>query len=219
MKIRMLYILLLLLGVNNVSSADDIKGFATVTFENDLFTGDDDGYTNGLSYSWGYAGFDQFNETNTPDWIRWLADDLYIDTMSGKKRAITYQIAQGMLTPEDIKVAQLQVNDLPYSGLLLWKVSQYAFDEKVADKLSLTLGVVGPLALAEQSQEMAHKIVGATEPLGWDNQLKNEPVFKIGVSRKWRLLDGGFSNKVNYDAIGLVEAGLGNLASHVDVTG
>lgn len=218
MKNRVLYILLLLFGVNNVVLADELERFATFTFENDFLNGDDGGdYTNAISYSWGYAGFDQFDETNTPDWIRWLSDDLYINTMPGKQRAIAYQITQIMLTPEDIRVAELQETDIPYSGLLLWKVSQYAFDENVADKLSLTLGVVGPLALAEQTQKMVHEIVGATEPLGWDNQLKNEPVFKIGVSRKWRLLDGGFSNKVNYDAVGLVEAGLGNLASHVDV--
>ena len=128
--------------------------------------------------------------------------------MPDKRRAITYQIAQGMLTPENI--------DLPYSGLLLWKVSQYAFDENVTDKLSLTLGMVGPVSLAEQTQKAVHKIGGATEPLGWHHQLENEPVFKLGVSRKWRLINGSFSKSVEYDVVGAGELGLGNLASHLD---
>lgn len=206
----------LLLSSGNIALAED-KAFGTFTFENDLFAQSDDGYTNGLAYAWGYTGFNEFNSSNTPNWIRSLSEDLYISTMPSKNRAITYQIAQGMVTPEDIETSARLLNDVPYTGSLTWKVTQYAIDKEVTDTLSLLLGVVGPISLAEKMQKAAHSLTSGDDPKGWDNQLENEPVFRLSVGRKWRLLNGGITDSTGYDVISTAEAGIGNISSMVDI--
>jgi len=59
----------------------------------------------------------------------------------------------------------------------------------VADQLSLYLGAVGPIAFAEESQTAVHSVLSSDDPKGWDNQIENEPVFKIEALRV-TLIDG-----------------------------
>jgi len=211
-------VLLFLLSVGYVVPALAVEEFATFIFENDVFTDDsDDGYTNGMGYAWGYAGFDGFDDSNTPAWIQWLSEDLYINTMPDKRRAITYQIFQTITTPTDRDTSKLQPDDYPYAGTLTWKVTQYAIDDAVTDTVSLLLGAVGPVSLAEQAQDLVHEITDSTDPQGWDNQLNNEPLFQLGAGRKWRLLDGNISGGTDYDIIPAVEGTVGNLSSNADV--
>ena len=217
MKAFWLFTILLLLSAANGAQAQEAKEFATFIFENDVFTDNsDDGYTNGMGYAWGYAGFNQFDDSNTPGWIQWLSEDLYISTMPDKRRAITYQIFQAITNPTDSEIKELQPDDYPYAGTLTWKVTQYAIDDRVTDTVSLLLGVVGPASLAEPAQKLVHELTDSQDPKGWDNQLNNEPLFQLGVGRKWRLLDGNISGGTDYDVITAVEGTVGNLSSNAD---
>jgi len=210
-------VLLFLLSVGYVVPALAVEEFATFIFENDVFTDDsDDGYTNGMGYAWGRAGFNEFDDSNTPGWIQWLSDDLYISTMPAKRRAITYQVFQTITTPTDRDTSKLQPDDYPYAGTLTWKVTQYAIDNAVTDTVSLLLGAVGPVSLAEQAQDLVHELTDSTDPQGWDNQLNNEPLFQLGAGRKWRLLDGNISGGTDYDVIPAIEGTVGNLSSNAD---
>jgi len=217
-KAFLLTAILLLLSAGNGAQAQEPREFATFIFENDVFTDDsDDGYTNGMGYAWGRAGFNEFDDSNTPGWIQWLSEDLYISTMPAKRRAITYQIFQAITTPTDSKTKELQPDDYPYAGTLTWKATQYAIDDDVTDTVSLLLGVVGPASLAEPAQKLVHELTDSQEPEGWDNQLNNEPLFQLGVGRKWRLLDGNITGGTDYDVITAAEGTVGNLSSNADV--
>ncbi len=205
----------------NIETAEESTGieeknikFWTFTFENDVFVGEDDGYTNGTGITVGTAGFDNFDTTNTPRWIHWLIKDSYINTAPGKKRAIAHMFFQRMQTPEEITESVFIEDDLPYAGLLAWQGSAYAWDDDVSDQLSLTLGWIGPFTLAEQSQKLIHKIVGADDPRGWRHQLQNEPVFKIELQRVWNLHRKSIGN-FEYDIVGLGGFGLGTLRSAI----
>lgn len=209
--------ILLLLGAGHGAQALESEEFATFIFENDVLTDDsDDGYTSGLGYAWGYAGFDEFNDSNTPGWIQWLSEDLYISTMPGKRRMLTYQIFQAITNPKDTKTRQPQFDDYPYAGTLTWKATQYAIDDEVTDTLSLLLGAVGPASLAEPAQKAVHDLTDSQDPKGWDNQLNNEPLFQLGAGRKWRLLEGNITGGTDYDVITAVEGTVGNLSSNAD---
>lgn len=59
---------------------------------------------------------------------------------------------------------------------------------------------------------MVHKLTGANDPNGWDNQLENEPVFKIEALQVWNLYRSA-GRKTQYDLLGLTGAGIGNLES------
>ncbi|MBN4055126.1 lipid A deacylase LpxR family protein [bacterium AH-315-K03] len=185
--------------------------WGTLTSENDIIAGDDGGYTNGISYTWGKGSFEKF-EDHTPDWINWLSEDLWIATAANKRRGISYTIAQTMYTPTNIEIETPIANERPYAGILLWQTNLHAFDEKVSDRWSLALGVLGEASLAEQSQKFVHKVTGSEEPKGWDNQLNNEAVLRFQVSRLWRLINGDIGT-IDYDVIGNTLASAGNLRS------
>jgi len=208
----------ILLSTGNVGKAVAADEFAAFIFENDVFTDNsDDGYTNGMGYAWGYAGFDEFDDSNTPGWIQWISEDLYISTLPDKRRAITYQVFQSIINPTDSEISELQPDDYPYAGTLTWKATQYAIDDQVTDTVSLLLGAVGPVSLAEPTQKAVHELNDSVDPQGWDNQLNNEPLFQLGVGRKWRLVDGNISGTTDYDVITALEGTLGNLSSNADV--
>lgn len=196
----------------NLEAGEKVPEFITFTFENDFFVGEDDGYTNGLGVTYGKGPFNQFNNDNLPNWLHWLSKDLYVSTMKNKQRAVAHMFFQRMQTPVDITEPELIVDDVPYAGLLAWQGTMYAWDDRVSDQLSLILGFVGPVTLAEQAQTFIHVLMNADEPQGWDNQIQNEPVFKIEAQRIWSLYrSGGMGTQ--FDLLGLWGAGIGNLES------
>ncbi len=211
-------LLLLLLMSAGAHAADERRdNWFTFTLENDLFVGKDNGYTSGIGLSWAHAGFTEFSPDNIPRWMHYLSKDLYISTMPGKQRAVSYAIDQLMQTPSDIKIPTLIENDAPYAGLLVWSGNLHAFDDRVADRLSLTLGVVGPLSGAEQAQKWVHGIIGADKPRGWDHQIDNEPVFQVSAERLLRLAKLHTGKTVGMDVIGMGNGAVGTIESYLAV--
>lgn len=208
---KALYLSLLLqVATANSATPESEHDFFTFTFENDVFVGEDDGYTNGMGLTFGESGFDQFDTSNVPSWIHGLIKDSYINTKPNKSRAVAHMFFHRMQTPTDIGVRELIPDDLPYAGLIAWQGTAYAWDAEASDQLSLTLGWVGPLAFGKQGQKAIHKIIGSDDPMGWDNQLDNEPVVKVEVQRLWNLYRND-NNRFQFDVIGLGGFGLGNL--------
>ncbi|PCJ39229.1 MAG: hypothetical protein COA99_10580 [Moraxellaceae bacterium] len=210
-----LCILILAVSLNAHGESPHPITIATLTIENDIIAGTDGGYTNGLAFAWAHAGFEDFDNLNIPKWMHFLSEDLYISTMANKRRAVSYQVAQLMQTSSDILVEELTEDEPPYVGLLIWKGTLYAFDDQIADRLSIALGVVGPASGAEQSQKFVHELVGNDEPMGWSHQIENELVFRIGAERYWNLLRMPITNDVEFDIIGNALVGVGNLKSDV----
>lgn len=206
------YSLLLVAGLPLSAQAE--PDWVQLTWENDLFVGEDDGYTNGLGFSWGHRDLTGAEDPSLPGWIAFLAGGAYIANLPQREYAVSYGIGQTMYTPDDISAAQVLDSDRPYAGLLFWSGAIYAFDRLRADRLSLTLGVVGPAAGAKHSQKLVHSVSGAEEPQGWSNQLENEPVFAIEAQRLWRLGQGRLGS-LELDGIGGGSAQIGNLASSV----
>ena len=203
---------LFLLYSAHVEAQDKVPEFFTFTFENDLFVGDDNGYTNGMGFTFGKGPFKEFNNDNLPKWLHWLTKSLYVSTMENKQRGVAHMFFQRMQTPEDLTETALIIDDLPYAGLFAWQGTLFAWDERVSDQLSLYLGAVGPITLAEQTQILIHDITSADEPKGWDNQIENEPIFKIEAQRVWSLYRSAGTGK-QFDILGLWGAGIGNLES------
>jgi hypothetical protein len=186
-----------------------------VTWENDLFVFNDDGYTNGISVGWGRGPYDSFETLEIPKWIRTLSGWTYINGSSENDYAISYLVAQAMYTPTDISDPEPILDDRPYAGTLTWEARIRSYDAKVADSLGLSLGFVGPVSLAEQSQKFIHNITDSEEPQGWDNQIGNEPVFRIDAEHISRLLVLNTEGRVEFDTNLYLNGGFGNLRSDV----
>lgn len=214
-KRRCLSCLIFLLSLHTVAHAGEGAAFdrwGQLTMDNDAFAGEDDGYTGGVAYNWGYTGFSEFDSEALPTWIQYLTRNLYISTLPDRQRAVAYTVDAKAYTPDDTDSKKNIEDDRPYAGLLLWSGDLYAFNSKIADRLGLKLGVVGPASGAEHLQDLAHSISGTDKVKGWDNQLDNEPVIRLEAERMWRLQEGSLGS-VEFDTIGMTQAGIGNLRS------
>lgn len=175
-----------------------------VTLDNDLFVGSDNGYTNGLYVSAFDVGQLSSDDIPTSDiWIlplRWtLPDHGVVSAVNG------YTFGQTMSTPSDITIAVPDETELPYSALLAFTNSYVIVTNDYADRVSTTLGIVGPSAFGAESQKTVHKIIGSDEPKGWDTQLKDELVFLLSrarVRRNW-VSDSGQIDILTYSELSL----------------
>lgn len=189
-----------------------VPHYFTFTFENDIFVGEDNGYTNGMGLTFGHGPFDAFDDENLTSWLQPLISNSYLNKGRGKRRGLAHMFFQRMQTPQDITLSEPMDGDLPYAGLLAWQGTFYEYDGDMSDQLSLTLGVVGPASLAEDAQSLIHTVTGSDKPEGWDTQLKNELVGRVEALRVWKLARSEEAPR-QWDVLGIAGLGLGNLQS------
>lgn len=223
--ILMLVGLTLLSGVVHSQGLDDtnvpeepVRTGWTFSFENDLFVGDDSRYTNGLAIYYGKGVFKHFTPNNIPRLLHRLIGRTYINQDKDRERAIVYGFFQAMQTPENIVTSELQLDDVPYAGLLGAEVQLFSFSDTITDRMTLTLGFVGPLSLAREAQKGVHAIVGADNPRGWRHQIRNEPVAMLELQKGIRLLYTDQRRAVEADLVVLGSGALGNLRSDLSTT-
>ncbi|MFZ2587218.1 MAG: lipid A deacylase LpxR family protein [Alphaproteobacteria bacterium] len=168
---------LLILGI--VASAVAEEQILTLTSENDLYTYTGDAYyTNGMRASWLDASFrpPAFAEALVEQ-IPWMN--------STAPMLVNYSIGQSMFTPPDITIAAPQPAERPWAGFLYGTMGLAQGNRDVVDELELTVGWVGPGAMAEQAQEFIHNLWAYRTPKGWDNQLDDEPALNLALQRRW----------------------------------
>jgi hypothetical protein len=194
---------------------DPARGWesVTATWDNDLFTrsNTDRHYTNGVHVRLESRPFAAFDETTTPTPFLPVLKALPVSSEAFQRRTLAYSVGQKMFTPDDITLATPQPDDLPYAGLLYAAADFNASASRHADLFRLTLGLVGPWSLAEQTQKAAHKLVDADEPRGWDHQLGNEIVFSALYERRHLLASGKLGGQVGFDLVGIGRGEVGTL--------
>lgn len=186
------------------------KGALSLLFENDLFYDADRDYTNGVGIAYTTAPAD------TPQWAIDAAHALPFFTKGGEVRT-RYALGQEMFTPPDITRPNPPLTDRPYAGFLYGSIGVVADSGVHLDQLQLTLGMIGPASLADQTQAFVHRIVGSRDPKGWATQLRNEPALVINYERAWKvvpqqsLLGGVFDIEPHYGVA------VGNVYDYVNV--
>jgi lipid A 3-O-deacylase len=153
----------------------------TAVYENDLIgSGKDAYYTSGVRFSY----FDL--HADFPD-IAHKIDDLIPTFSINETSSIVYSVGQNIYTPENITTPN-PVNrvDRPYAGYLYGSMGMVSLTDNHADEIELTIGIVGPASLAEQTQKAIHThLTDSPTPKGWSHQLKNEPALTLGWQRSW----------------------------------
>ncbi|WP_018953361.1 lipid A deacylase LpxR family protein [Thioalkalivibrio sulfidiphilus] len=155
------------------------RGILVLEYENDLFAGEDRYYTSGVRASWITPG------SGVPGLLRDVGELIPFFPGQGELKA-SWSIGQSMYTPKDIEEANPSPGDRPYAG---WLYVSGGLAEETGDRLDrlqLTLGVVGPASLAEQTQKTIHEFMGSPIPQGWDHQLGNELTLMVSYERQWR---------------------------------
>ncbi len=190
-------------------AGEEERGTFSVLLENDLFYGLDRDYTNGVQASWTSA------PDHAPAWALHAARTLPLFPEGGQVRA-TYALGQNMYTPSDIALENPPLNDRPYAGWLYGSIGLIAQTDSRLDQLNLQLGLVGPAALAGETQTLVHEIVGAGKPRGWDTQLGNEPGLVLTYQRSWRALVSGSTYGVGFDVTPHSGGALGNVFTYAN---
>ncbi len=188
--------------------AEDNKGIFTLAVENDIFTGTDLGYTNGIRLS--YIS----SEKQMPNFIRQASNYLPLLNRQGKKR-ISVALGQNMYTPSDITKSEFLPNDFLYAGWLYGSLGIISDNGSTYDNAVLSLGVVGPSARAEQTQKYVHHVVGSPQPQGWNHQLKDEPGINFAYERKWRKILEARPFGVGVDITPHLGTALGNVNTNI----
>lgn len=186
---------------------EDNKGIVSLVIENDMVAGADKDYSSGVRLSL------MSSEDKMPYWIRSLANFLPIESKGNKR--ISVAVGQSIFTPKDITKRTPSPNDHPYVGWLYGSVGIVSDTGKTLDNVMLTLGVVGPLALAEPTQIAMHNVIDSPHPEGWDHQLKNEPGVILTYERKWRGMYELSPFGVAMDVTPHVGVNLGNINTDV----
>jgi lipid A 3-O-deacylase len=151
-----------------------------VVFEldNDLFSGSDRHYTNGIRFT---GLFEPSDESSV---VRWVDRNLPFLGEGERRAGIT--IGQSIFTPQETGDARPIPNDRPYAG---WLFVDFSYAHESLTHLAqwqLSLGLVGPQALGEEAQNFVHRIRGFPDAKGWDNQLKNEPALVLAYDHIWK---------------------------------
>src|SRR5690625_4210428 len=206
----------------------------TLRVENDLVAGTDKNYTNGVSLTLiSHDLEDKLRPRCLPMpvslYARLLNEaDSKFSEKAGAETAgqnLVVRIGQNMYTPEDMKRTDLIENDRPYAGLLYmglgWNRRVHPEDRsyEMLDQRELTLGVIGPMSLAREAQNLVHDIRGFERFDGWDNQLGNEPALLLTMERKYKpYVRGAVHRGWGADAVGGWALRLGNIETSASVS-
>ncbi|QAR33691.1 lipid A deacylase LpxR family protein [Geovibrio thiophilus] len=190
------------------AAGDGLNGTLSLVIENDIFYSDQY-YTNGVRASWTTAA------DKKPDWAL-NAARLFPFFPDNSSVRTNYAIGQNMYTPKETDSKNPPSDDHPYAGWLYGSVGLIAENGRQLDQIELTLGIVGSVSLAEQTQKFVHKVRGIDIPQGWDTQLKNEPGIVLTYQRSWRSYVSKSFIGVPFDLTPHAGGALGNVFTYAN---
>lgn len=164
-------------------------------FSNDVFFLSDNNISSGMSLQYNSASAKAWSELKAvPGFIRSLGRLVFPSSNRQRAHRFSLALTQTLQTPDDINRKELIETDVPYAGTLTLQACWYNYDDKRFKAFEATIGVVGPLSLAGQAQEAAHKLLKCAIPQGWDNQLPDEPLFNLSFQYKRKIWDNPVSD-------------------------
>ncbi|MCX5876959.1 MAG: lipid A deacylase LpxR family protein [Deltaproteobacteria bacterium] len=190
-----------------------------VYFENDLFTGTDRNYTNGVKISLISPDLVSFVKSGKlPEWsLEYIYRLPFInDPDPTLKHKVEFSIGQNMYTPAEISRSDLIGDDRPYAGWTYGAVAFHTRSSERMDTIELQLGLVGPQSYAKETQNVVHDLRDLPRANGWEHQLKNEPGLAAIYERKWQIAPFFSRGIFAMDAISHLGCSLGNVATYTN---
>lgn len=193
------------------------SGSITLAWENDLFARTDRDYTNGVKLTWSSALLTGAEESERlPGWSRRLFDPLPWMNDPRDRRGFSLSIGHSIYTPVEMTRSDFIADDRPFAGHLYLGLGLHADDGRRLTTWEASLGVVGPLALGEQLQNLAHTLVSSAQANGWEHQLPNQPALDFSVQRKWRVWDWQADNGFGIGILTHLGGHFGNVAIYAN---
>ncbi|MBU1999110.1 MAG: DUF2219 family protein, partial [Candidatus Omnitrophica bacterium] len=134
-----------------------------------------------------------------------------------------FSLGQNIYTPDNGKEFLIVEGEHPYAGISYLEWAWHIIpDNSRQHSLVLDLGLVGPYSFAEQTQKIAHAVLGDNRHNGWDNQMVTEPLALISYGYKQRAWDWnlrGDGAGYGSDLILHGGIGLGNFRTYANAGG
>ena len=182
----------------------DERGTYTIVWENDVFLGTDQNYTNGFRASYLSDTFVR----NGPE--GYIAKNIFgVDQTAAVRRGIA--IGHSIFTPQDIEATGPLPDQHPYAGWVYGEYSAVIDRKDEVDQVSLQVGLVGPSAAGEFIQNNVHDQIGSPEARGWDNQIKDEPGVVLSYDKRFRSIAALGDEELGLDLTPNFGATVGNV--------
>lgn len=189
----------------------DAHWVVSAQFDNDLFMRADGHYTHGTRLALLPPA-----APRSESFVRGLFS-LVPDVGAGAQSArVGYVLGQSIFTPKDTKRSDPISDDRPYAGWLYVGFTATVRSEQRLDTFEFSLGVVGPSALAKQTQGEVHRHLGISSPQGWANQLHDEAALLALYDRKQKLFAAKADHGLSGELIGNYGFALGNVYTLAD---
>lgn len=198
------------------------KAFSTVViyFENDLFGGTDQYYTNAVQARFVSPDLKTLSDDKMlPDVLDELIEKLPFAGDPDAQYNVSVAFGQAIYTPSDTQARHYIPGDRPYAGFLYGAIGLHAKKGDHMDTLQFTGGIVGPSARGETAQNEVHEMRKIPTAKGWDNQLHDEPGVMLTWQRNWRLNPSSIGRGFGWDVLPRVGATAGNVLSQANVGG
>jgi len=190
------------------------ENFLSFSYENDLVgDGSDKYYTSGVRLTY-------FNvNTDVPRVIDDIADAVPGFAVNGTTSTY-FSLGQNLYSPSVIDQRAPQVGDRPWAAWLYGSIGLATLTGDHVDDVELTLGIVGPEALGEQTQKFIHShLTDSPTPKGWSNQLDFEPGVILSWQRRWPRGPNGdwsvdFGNDLRLNAEPNFNISIGNIHTY-----
>ena len=128
-----------------------------------------------------------------PSW-QWLEDFStwhFADERDSVDTAAGIFLGQNMYTPNYVGRPEMRpAQDRHYAG---WLYTGLFVQRATADRLDhveVNLGVIGPSSHAEECQKSIHDLLGGDQPIGWEQQMKDEMAADFVFMRQQRFTEG-----------------------------
>ena len=225
---RVILVIILFLGafggafISNALARDDVPliekipaevlqsdaNFLTFTIENDKFGGDtDENYTSGVRLTY----FDY--SADMPCFADFLHK--YVPTFEvNDTTSVYYSAGQNLYTPEDITARTPDPADRPYAAFLYGSAGLTSLTDNHVDDIEVTIGLIGPWAMGEETQKFVHDVMNARDPSGWDHQLENELGVILSWQREWPAAIAEDIGPFNFRVAPHMGATLGNVYTY-----
>ncbi len=191
-----------------------------VFYENDLFAGTDEYYTNAFQITWLSKDLKQYEDDfRLPRFSLPFIKALPLSGNPASVHNVGVLFGQQIYTPSNTQTTAPLENDRPYAGFLYGGLALHSKTHLKLDTLEIVLGVVGPASKSELSQNTIHDLRDIPTAKGWNNQLHNEPGVRLSWQRKWRLHSMVLSDVLSYDLISRAGLTLGNVRTSTSAGG
>jgi lipid A 3-O-deacylase len=187
--------------------------------ENDAPFGTDENYTSGFKLTWGMPL--ESGETSSSRlqlWSRAVFDHLPFGAPGEDvaARALSLSVGQNIYTPAFIESSDLIEGDRPYAAYLYAAAGFHSQTGSYNTVWEFMVGVVGPWAFGQETQEFAHNFNDLQTSRGWEHQLDNEPALEVVHETKWRMWRLDSTSGLGLDLIPHLGGRLGNVAIYAN---